>query len=82
MSNLKWTRKTTEKVAEELKELGIQVSPNTVAKLLKEMGFSLRVNQKKISASSVTPQIRDEQFAYIAEKLKKLCFPKRHDDQR
>jgi len=46
------------------------------------MGFSLRVNQKKISASSVTPQIRDEQFAHIAEKLKKLCFPKRHDGQR
>jgi len=73
MSNLKWTRKTTEKVAEELKELGIQVSPNTVAKLLKEMGFSLRVNQKKISASSVTPQIRDEQFAYIAEKRKSFA---------
>jgi len=67
MSDLKWTRKTTEKIAEELKELGIQVSPNTVAKLLKEMGFSLRVNQKKISASSVSPQTRDEQFAYIAE---------------
>ncbi len=30
------------------------------------MGFSLRVNQKKNSVSSVSPQIRDEQFVYIA----------------
>ncbi len=74
MSNLKWTRKTTEKIAEELKELGIQVSPNTLAKLLKVVGFSLRVNQKKIPASSVTPQIRDEQFAYIAEKRKSFAY--------
>ena len=61
-----WTRKTTEKIAEELKNLNIRVSPNTVGKLLKEMGFSLRVNQKKLSASPVSPQVRNEQFAYIA----------------
>ena len=67
MNGLKWTRKTTEKIAEELRSLNIKVSPNTVGKLLKEMGFSLRVNQKKISVSSVSPQIRDEQFVYIAE---------------
>ncbi len=68
MSALKWTRKTTEKIALELKQLGIQVSPNTVGKLLKEMGFSLRVNHKKISVSSVSPKARDEQFDYIAKK--------------
>lgn len=38
-----------------------------MGKLLKEMGFSLRVNQKKRSSSSVSPQTRDEQFAYIAK---------------
>ena len=37
-----------------------------MGKLLKEMGFSLRVNQKKLSASPVSPQVRNEQFAYIA----------------
>jgi len=38
-----------------------------VAKLLKEMGFSLRVNQKKRAVSSVSPQVRDEQIVYINE---------------
>ncbi len=38
-----------------------------MGKLLKEMGFRLRVNQKKRSNCSVLPHIRDEQFAYIAK---------------
>ena len=65
VTGLKWTRKTTEKIAEELRAVGIHVSPNTVGKLLKEMGFSLRVNHKKVSSGS--PVDRDEQFGYIAE---------------
>ncbi|MBN2434254.1 MAG: hypothetical protein JXK07_03190 [Spirochaetes bacterium] len=44
ISGLKWTRKTTEKVARQLKTIGINVSPNTVCRLLKDMGFSLRIN--------------------------------------
>ena len=65
MTGLKWTRRTTDKIAAELKKMGIDVSANTVAKLLKKMGFSLRVNHKKISNGS--PQQRDQQFAQIAE---------------
>ncbi len=65
MTGLKWTRRTTDKIAAELKKMGIEVSANTVAKLLKKMGFSLRVNHKKISNGS--PQQRDQQFARIAE---------------
>ncbi len=73
MTGLKWTRITTGKISEELKTLDIHISPNTVAKLLKEMGFSLRVNQKKLSASSVPPPIRDEQFRYIAKLRKQFA---------
>ena len=65
MTGLKWTRRTTEKIAEQLGKLGIDVSANTVAKLLKQMGFSLRVNHKKLSHGP--QQDRDEQFAYIAQ---------------
>ena len=72
-SGLKWTRKTTAKIAEELGNLGIRVSPKTVAKLLKEMGFSLRANQKKLSRSSVSPKERNEQFLYIAEQRKSFA---------
>lgn len=66
MTGLKWTRRTTEKIANELKAADIEVSPRTVAKLLKQMRFSLRVNHKKLT-SRKAPDDRDEQFAYIAE---------------
>jgi len=65
MTGLKWTRRTTDKIAEALKDIGIDVSPKTVAKLLKGMGFSLRVNHKKKAMRSAAD--RDEQFAHIAE---------------
>ncbi len=66
MTGLKWTRRTTEKIAEELREIGITVCANTVCKLLRQMGFALRVNHKKLTASS--PTDRDEQFGYIANR--------------
>lgn len=68
MSGLRWTRKTTENIALELAAVGIDVSPRTVAHLLRKMGFSLRVNHKKRSRESKTsPEIRDTQFVQIAE---------------
>jgi hypothetical protein len=65
MTGMKWTHQTTEKIAAELRSMQIDVSPRTVAKLLSEMGFSLRVNHKKLSSGS--PELRDEQFAKISE---------------
>jgi len=69
MSGLKWTCRTTAKVAAELRSVGIEVSDRTVAKLLKKMGFSLRVNRKKLSNSHPD---RDAQFTRIAE-LREHC---------
>lgn len=70
MSGLKWTRRTTAKIAAELQSLGIQVSDRTVAGLLKKMGFSLRVNHKKLSGNSHPD--RDAQFSRISE-LRERC---------
>ncbi len=70
ISGLKWTRKTTEKIAEQLAKLNINVSPNTVGRLLKEMGFSLRVNHKKLASRShntVSREVRNQQFEYISQ---------------
>ena len=65
MTGLKWTRRTTEKIARELANLGgIEVSANTVGRILKELGYSLRVNHKKISSG--TGPDRDAQFKQIA----------------
>ena len=75
MSNLKWTRKTTENISNELSSLNIHVSKTTVGKLLKKMGFSLKTNVKKISnggkkVSKREQEERNLQFKYINEKRK------------
>jgi hypothetical protein len=67
ITGLKWTRRTTEKIADELQAAGIDVCPNTVAKLLKCLEYRLRVNHKKLSGGSQAARAeRDAQFAYIA----------------
>ena len=73
MTSLKWTHKTTISVAAELQTLGLTVSPRTVAKLLKQMGYSLRVNHKKLAAATKTrPEERNAQFEYIKD-LRERC---------
>ena len=76
MSDLKWTRRTTAKIAAELQSIGIQVSDRTVAGLLKKMGFSLRVNHKKLAGSSHPD--RNAQFSRISalrERCTAKCLP-------
>ena len=65
MGGLKWTRRTTEKVSEELKFGGIAASPRTVARLLTDLGYSLRANHKKLAARGSHPE-RNHQFENIA----------------
>lgn len=71
-TGLKWTRRTTEKIAAELRALGIEICANTVARLLRQLNFSLRVNHKKLSRGSGPD--RDEQFAYIAERRERFAL--------
>lgn len=76
ISGLKWTRKTTRKIAAELNSIGIQVSSNTVARLLKNMEYSLRVNHKSIECGNKNPPDpadRDYQFKYIKKKRKQYA---------
>ena len=70
VSGLKWTRRMTAKLADELRGLGIHVCPQTVARLLKAMGYSLRVNHKKLAGAS-NPN-RDRQFRHITD-LRDRC---------
>ena len=68
MSHLKWTRKTTRKIARQLARLAIHVSPKTVGRLLKDMGFSLRVNPKRLESGNAHPpprKVRNRQFRYL-----------------
>ena len=52
-------------IATELATLDIQVCPRTVARILKDLDYRLRVNHKRVSAGSGPD--RDQQFQYIAE---------------
>jgi len=73
VSGCKWTRKTTAKIAQQLKRVGIRVSANTVGRLLKQMKFSLRVNLKTLESGlskPPDPRERDLQFNYIRRQIR------------
>jgi hypothetical protein len=64
ITGLRWMRKTTANVAAQLRSFDVHVSPRTVARLLRQLKFSLRVNQKKLGAKHPD---RDRQFQCIAK---------------
>lgn len=63
MSLLVWTTKSTRKLAGALSATGHRVSDRTVARMLREMGFSLQGNAKV--AEGRQHEDRDAQFAYL-----------------
>lgn len=70
ITGIRWTKTTTRKIADALAEENIHVSSNTIGKLLKDMGYSLKINYKKIESDPKrsTPESRkkrDQQFIYI-----------------
>ncbi len=83
MSDLKWTRKTTQKIADELVHAGIKISKTTVGMILKDLNFSLKTNVKRISSGGKVHtkeerETRDKQFKYINEmrtKFNKMSMP-------
>jgi Rhodopirellula transposase DDE domain len=71
MHGLKWTRRATRKIAGELHRVKIQIGATTVGRLLKQMGFSLRVNHKRLESGNPNPpprRVRNRQFLYIGRK--------------
>lgn len=62
-SPLRWTTKSTRKLAGELTALGYQISHSVVAKLLRSMGYSLQATRKTLEGA--THPDRDAQFRYI-----------------
>jgi transposase len=62
-SPLLWTAKSVRALARALRQMGHQVSHETVAKLLRGLGFSLQANRKTLEGASHPD--RDAQFAHI-----------------
>ena len=68
-SPLRWTSKSTQKLADELNKDGIhRASDRLVSRILKNQGYSLQVN-KKTKEGGDHPD-RDAQFNFINEKVK------------
>ena len=63
-SPLRWTSKSTTKLAEELTEKGFPVSQRSVWKLLDELGYSMQSNRKSNEGSNHPD--RNEQFQFIS----------------
>ncbi len=62
-SPLCWTTSSTRKLADELTAAGHKVGPDTVARLLREQGFSLQANSKTLEGADHPD--RDAQFSYL-----------------
>lgn len=59
-----WTGKRLREIGSELTRWDIRVSPNTVRRLLGQLGYALHANTKSLSREGPD---RDAQFQYIAE---------------
>jgi len=69
-SPLRWTTKSTAKLAAELGAMGHRVSARTVAKLLKLAGYSLQANSKTIEGGQHPD--RDAQFGYLNTQVQRF----------
>ncbi len=67
-SPLRWTCKSTRRLAEELTAQGHAVGPTTVRQLLKKAGYSLQANRKTGEGQSHPD--RDAQFRFINGRVK------------
>lgn len=69
-SPLRWTTKSTKRLAEALSAKGFEVSDRTVAMLLRESGYSLQSTRKRFEGSNHAD--RDAQFRNIAKLSKEF----------
>jgi len=67
-SPLRWTTKSTRRLAAELTGQGHKIGADTVGDLLREQGFSLQGNAKTLEGKQHPD--RDAQFRYINEQVK------------
>ena len=75
MSLLRWTRKSTRTMAQELNRLGHSLQADTVGRLLEDMDYSLQVN-RKVKEEPQHPD-RDGQFRNINRQVN--AFRRRGD---
>jgi hypothetical protein len=73
VSGLKWTHRSLRKLQKALRRRGLRLALGTIARLLSDLGFSLRTCRKQ-QAGTQDPE-RDRQFRYIV-RMRKLYLDK------
>jgi transposase len=68
---LSYTTKSTRKIQQILNEKGYEIGYDVVADMLKELGYSLQLNQKMMQVGEEHPD-RDKQFRFINSKAKRF----------
>ena len=71
MSDRKWQRSSLRRVAEQLAEVGYRISQTTLRRLLEDMKYSLKANEKRLAGSSHPD--RERQFEYIARQKRSFA---------
>lgn len=74
ISGLKWTRKTTRALAEELKKKKYKVGHSTIPRLAKKLGYTLKKNRKRLSRKQ--DEKRDAQMKYLTRQRKRFLGKK------
>ncbi len=69
MSCLKWTNRSVRNIAGEVNDFRHHIGKDTVASVVRGLGFSLQSNRKSLEGG--TSKERDRQFRYINKQLKK-----------
>jgi hypothetical protein len=67
MSTLRWTSKSTAKLAEDLVRQGFSITDDTVGRILKSLGYSLQAPSKQ-KEGTAHPD-RDAQFVYLNDEV-------------
>jgi arginine repressor len=67
MSFLRWTSKSTAKLADDLVRQGFKITDDTVGRILKSLGYSLQAPSKE-KEGTAHPD-RDAQFSYLNDRV-------------
>lgn len=65
MTRKKWVRPSSRKLSKALAQMGYTVNYHSLCRLLREMGYSMKVNVRKRASTAYAPK-RDTQFSYVA----------------